>query len=705
MSRKTNRAVEDAVRAATQHFDGAPIARLIRSGVLAADEVEPLAAQLFRSRLVFLRPDPAAQRARDDCLRAIADAIEAALGVAALEHFQGRLAPIHRIEAGYALVQGELERLLDPEPDHGIWASLSLASEQVMWALSEVERQTARDRMVDGLSFTLPGDEDDDERYPADQLINMIDLTTSLILRTYARRGGWVDESGRIVIPSRPADQGGRNGRAVQDLAQVWEGWRRIDDSLRFFGGDLTEEAIDEGRLWRHVRPEAEQAWRRLHLAAHEQLTAEIMSIFHRLAYREDAHKQAAGLAGEAPLYPGAYVSIGERQAADVLEIALSTDIAADNSLYGGLRLVEWIRGYAVLCNIAEDAARSRGGDDRLLVVVGTDQLVQQLRRLGLSLERAKLFIDKVTFRASSHDVVDEPIIRMETGDCLLFGPSLVNGEVGRVLLSKLSRDGVDFDKRGRRFERQMVEQFEAWGLRATPHRARRGKEEYDFDLLVPWQGLLFLFECKSRSAITTDAARAWKTRQSYRDAIRQTQRLAQAIRDHPDILDEALGPEARYLTLVPCVLSALPFQAPGPVDGVYLTDQAALATFFGLGEVGAYATHRIPGLPPVRERLFARSLWPAGVPTAEALVDHLNAAPTLIPLMAHLRDEPVRVHLGDDVWAETTEVARLADDVSRVIGALDGDGAEALGRSRRLSEAMADWVRQRDWQDPDPGK
>jgi len=203
MNRKAIRALEDAIRAATQRFDGAPLARLIRSGDLAVDDVEPLAAQLFRSPLVFLRPDPAAQRARDACLRAVANSIEAVLGAAALEFFQGRLAPIGRIEAGYALVQGELERLLDPEPDRGIWTSLSLSSEQVIWALSEVERQTARERMVDGLSFTLPGDEDDDDRYPADQLINMIDLTTSLMLRTYARRGGWIDESGRIVIPLR----------------------------------------------------------------------------------------------------------------------------------------------------------------------------------------------------------------------------------------------------------------------------------------------------------------------------------------------------------------------------------------------------------------------------------------------------------------------------------------------------------------------
>lgn len=418
------------------------------------------------------------------------------------------------------------------------------------------------------------------------------------------------------------------------------------------------------------------------------------MSIFHRLAYRDDAHKGAAGPAAETPLYPGAYVSLSERQAADVLEIALSTDVAADSSLYGGLRLVEWIRGYAVLCQIAEDAARSGGGDDRLLIVVGTDQLVQHFRRVGLSLERARLFIDKITFRASSHDVVDDPIICMETGDCMLFGPSLVNAEIGRILLSKLARDGVEFDKRGRRFERQMVDRFERWGLQATPHRARRGKEEYDFDLLIPWQGLLFLFECKSRSALTTDAARAWKTRQSYRDAVRQTQRLAQAIRDYPDILDDALGPEARDLILVPCVLSAPPFQTPGPVGGVYLTDLAALATFFNLGGVGVYATHRIPGLPAVRERLFARSLWPEGEPTAKALLHYLNEVPTLIPLIAHLREERVRVRLGEDVWAETIEVARLADDASRAIGALDGDAAEALGRSLRLSEAMAEWVK-----------
>lgn len=63
------------MRVATQGFDAAPLARLIAAGAAADADVEGLAAQIFRSGFVLLRPEPATQTRRDACLRAIAEAI------------------------------------------------------------------------------------------------------------------------------------------------------------------------------------------------------------------------------------------------------------------------------------------------------------------------------------------------------------------------------------------------------------------------------------------------------------------------------------------------------------------------------------------------------------------------------------------------------------------------------------------------------
>lgn len=83
MSGKAKRAVDGAVRAAIENFDGAPLARLIRSGALTAHEVEPLAARLFRSGYVFLRPDPI-RPAWDDSVFGAALAADPTGGLAGL---------------------------------------------------------------------------------------------------------------------------------------------------------------------------------------------------------------------------------------------------------------------------------------------------------------------------------------------------------------------------------------------------------------------------------------------------------------------------------------------------------------------------------------------------------------------------------------------------------------------------------------------
>lgn len=423
--------------------------------------------------------------------------------------------------------------------------------------------------------------------------------------------------------------------------------------------------------------------WQRLNLAAHEQLTAEIMWIFHQLAYRDNAHQRATGIGGRCPLYPEALVCISELQAARALEITLSTSIERDRSLYSGLRLAEWIRGYATLTTLAETAVRSDGGDERLLIIKTEEELLHLLNQLGLSREQARTFIRNVTFSRRSRDVVDEPLIRMRDGRYLLFGPTIVNGEITRILLSKLSRDGVSFERRGKRFETEMIRRFQEWGLRAVAFKARRSGEEFDYDLLVPWEGHLFMFECKSRGATAVDPARAWQAQQACRSALRQTQRLADALRTYPDILEEAIGVDARQMVLVPCVLNALPFKIAGAVDGVYFTDFSAIATFFHIGEVGVYATQRLPGLPPARRRLFAKRLWSGSAPSAADLIRYLAEAPTLGIMTAHLEEDTRSVLIGDGIRIQTTELTRMPDNVNRVIESLGGGSGTAVPRSR----------------------
>lgn len=694
MGKSKKHTLEEAVAHSVRTLDPASLIARICSSAFDASHAPRLARMLLRSPLILTHPDAVRQSRRDACLDEIVLTIQRKLGDQPARDFRSRLSVIAKIEAGYAVLSRSLDASLgNGDPAQWLWASLRLAADGTDWAQKEIDLQVERGAAIDGSTFTLPGNEGED-RYAADELIAMIDTTTSTILRMYAARWNWVGEKGAIVVPEPPnaASYSELDAVAVQTLAQAFYAWRRIDDNIRFFGGDIVEEHDDRvaQTVWRHAPSQEGLKWQRTSLLAHEALTGEIALIFHQLVYREDAHLSAASIAGHCPLYPGAYVCAGELQAVQALDIILSTSIAADQSLYGGLRLTEWVRGYAVLIAISEAAANGEGDASRLLIVRSEAELVSLLGRLGLRRERAQTFLDRVTFSSRSRDFVDEPLIRLADGRLLLFGPTICHGEIARILLSKLAHDGISLDRRGKRFEAEMQQHCRDWmSPYAKGWKATRGGEEFEFDLLVPWDGHIFLFECKSRAAPGMGPAHLWQSKRAWRNALHQTKRLAEALVTYPDILDEALGEDARRLKLVPCVVSALPFQIAGAIDGVYFTDFSAIATFFEFGETGIYQTRRFPGGPPVRESICSRRLWSGPAPNAIDLLYCLDTAPTLDILDAHIEETVHGVKIGEDIRIETTEITRVPDDTSRAIEALKRDGWQARHRKAACHEGL----------------
>lgn len=414
------------------------------------------------------------------------------------------------------------------------------------------------------------------------------------------------------------------------------------------------------------------------------------MSIFNQLVYREDRHLKAAGISGTAPLYPHALVSITELQAAHALEIALSGATEEDTSLYSGLRLTEGIRGYSVLAALAERAARETEDAGRLLIPIKREDLAADLERLGLRKERGSAFIEKVTFSRQSRDVVDEPIILTSEGQLLLLGPAIINAEVARILLSKLARERVSFERRGRRFENEMRERFATWGLQTYAFSDRRGGDTYEFDLVVPWDNFIFVFECKSRSPIGIDPARAWQALEHLEGACDQVSRLCAHLRRARGLLRRKIGEGADSLVLVPCVLNALPLQTPQRSDGVHVTDLAAVATFFELGEVGAYATHRLPGLPPLRQPIHAIPLWSGERPRAQDFLRFLEDAPTRRVMEAHLELTTSSADIDGQHRIQSIEVGRAADSVAKAVETLGGDGPAAIEGALAVSKGLA---------------
>ena len=121
---------------------------------------------------------------------------------------------------------------------------------------------------------------------------------------------------------------------------------------------------------------------------------------------------------------------------------------------------------------------------------------------------------------------------------------------------------------------------FQRQGLQAKSVKEKRGGEEFDFDVLVRWDPYLFLLECKSRSLSGPSKVASVNFLREVNTQIGQVHRLAKGLNDYPDILERHMGQGASALTLVPCVLNALPFAA-GEMDRVYFTDASGIGRLF----------------------------------------------------------------------------------------------------------------------------
>lgn len=125
--------------------------------------------------------------------------------------------------------------------------------------------------------------------------------------------------------------------------------------------------------------------------------------------------------------------------------------IVDDHERPGDLRLLEWIRGYSVLQCLAEERY-ARRGKSGINFVVSREEPISRLDSLGLKNGAAETFVDRASFSMSSRDLFDQPLIRLEDGSLLVFGPGILNSDPARLTLSAIGKDGEQLGRKGKAF-------------------------------------------------------------------------------------------------------------------------------------------------------------------------------------------------------------------------------------------------------------
>jgi hypothetical protein len=693
-----SRLSESAIQHALKALDWRKLDEYLTPRALQEHDADFLADQLLRCNWLVQRyPNAPREAKRDSLFAQIAQLALTKIGSQARAKINSALSEIHLVERGYRALLAQLDDSVgQDQPSEIISAALFGAAYQIHAATTAVRTQARSASIVDKVAFSLC--DENGTSYSVDDLINLNDMSTAMIASFCARRAEWFDAEGAIVLPKivRPTEDQVGKFLSLQRQAEAWAFWRSIEERRRLDGGSL-ERRYSQDTPASDIqvvvyRPTAESlAFHKSSLAGYDRLNTEVASISHELFFRSNVRAKAKGLSQRTKLYPNEFINLTEIASAHALDLMLSTNIAADRTLYLGLRLVEWLRGYSALALLVDDAYGKHFASDALLIELSPRTLNKHLCRLGFTERKARLFLNLVTFKKTSVEVIDEPLFRMANGHYLLFGPSLLGAVPARILLSKLARADIYIEERGTRFEAMVKSWLHGWGFDAKTFKERRDGEDYEYDVVMRWQDYIFVFECKSQGLIAPNTAGRFRARQRFKSYIAQTKRLAEALKQYPDILDAHFGVTSSPRIIVPCLMHSMPFGLPGSHDGVFCTDAPSLGCFFEQGAITLSATETLPGKPSIQHVLDKRQLWSGLSPLPEDFLKYLAECPLHSMALGQIEVSDIRLPIGEAFEAQAPEVFSKPVSVQDLAELFASDVSTARQNIESLAARMSE--------------
>lgn len=532
-----------------------------------------------------------------------------------------------------------------------------------------------------------------------DAVLEGLSDTVAMTLIMEAYKNEWFDDE-TVVLPefSKTNEEVIFQSGSTQVLALIWRQWQRTEKRRRYLGGDFIISGKGElppgfpgnvKELIKYVPPEEGLPDREIYdYIANIRLKDRLIQNFVELEVEAGLSKKGIGIINGAALPPKQLISGEEAHAGMSLSETLGYSIVDDNERPGGLRLLEWIRGYAVLKELATANKNVDESTANFTMIFEEAELIEILQKCGLEGDLSMLFIKNTCLHRSCRDMFDCPLIRLSPSSYILFAPSIININIVMVVLSNLSNRGEVLGRKGAAFEKYIHQFFTKKGMKVFAFKANRNGQEFEYDAVVPWDGHLFIFECKNRSLSGNDPVQSYYFDLEVASQAKQVRRLADALIDYPDIIEQAMGSQYVGLNIIPCVLHSLPYSRIGDIDGVYFTDASSLKRFFEQPYLRIKIPHRI-GAATLLHRTAVRKFWKKDSPTAEDFIKQLEK-PVQIELSAkHLDLNHLHFPLSESEIVETSEVVRTEMTVHSICEAMGADRDKALQEIAQISQEV----------------
>lgn len=421
----------------------------------------------------------------------------------------------------------------------------------------------------------------------------------NLIISSY--ESNWFDKkSNEAIIPFSIVNKEESDAeiyekaKISQDLifnSGLWDITEDLDFRLRFFDNEIV---IDEkkifhtNQIWEDLGNYALIAKNRLERLI-VQLTFEASIALYKLDLNE---------------YDLNYFSI-----AALFENLYYIDITKNNELYKNLTMNEWVKSLLAL----KEISKTEG-----FTLINFDTFFKVLEKYGIPKSKNRIVLENFTFRSTSKDLYNTPILRFSNNLILVFPLTMFAPNIFTIISSIFADNKLAIEDKGYDFEDYVFsflkeQESKIENFNVTQPTFKNNDGEFQYDAIIEWENYIFIIECKNRSTPDTTAMSLKDFKEKSEKYINQLLRLRRGLLSYP----EKHNINIKDKIIVPILLNSLPFSLDYTISDIYFLDFSSFSKFFQSKDL--YMKSAFKG--EVKNEKIIHSNWSSDKPCIEDFI------------------------------------------------------------------------------------
>lgn len=421
----------------------------------------------------------------------------------------------------------------------------------------------------------------------------------NLIISSY--ESNWFDKkSNEAIIPFSIVDKE-ESDAEIYEKAKIsqnlifnsglWDITEDLDFRLRFFDNEIV---IDEkkifhtSQIWEDLGNYALIAKNRLERLIVQQ-TFEASIALYKLDLNEDDLN---------------YFSI-----AALFENLYYIDITKNNELYKNLTMNEWVKSLLAL----KEISKTEG-----FTLINFDIFFKVLEKYGIPKSKNRIVLENFTFRSTSKDLYNTPILRFSNNLILVFPLTMFAPNIFTIISSIFADNKLAIEDKGYDFEDYVFsflkeQESKIENFNVTQPTFKNNDGEFQYDAIIEWENYIFIIECKNRSTPDTTAMSLKDFKEKSEEYINQLLRLKRGLLSSP----KKHNINIKDKIIVPILLNSLPFSLDYTISDIYFLDFSSFSKFFQSKDL--YMKSAFKG--EVKNEKIIHSNWSSDKPCIEDFI------------------------------------------------------------------------------------